>query len=315
MIKKLALNSLAADLAAINLLLEDRSAESDPIGFMQFTQRKQDLVKKIEALNAAPELKASVGLFFTGAPVLGSRGIKADFVGKAIEGFQDLVAKQFAAEEIGEAGKRGPIALKKNSDLMLTDIVRGSVGVVLEEANQNEVLTETELKIVVDHVADALINSSGVNSDVFESLLERIDHRYLAALGNLFTLLDEEGALVRIVEGERDIQLDSVAIKRARDRLDSAHIDEDDSREFSGRLFLLPAHRRFELALLDGVNTIYGTVSPEFAKDKLNQLLADGGVVGETWKVRMKVRTITRPNRDPKTTYMLMNLLEEIKAD
>lgn len=312
MIKKLELNSLAADLSAINLLLKDRTSESDPIGFMQFTQRKQDLLKKIDELNAAPELKASVGLFFSGLPVLGSRGIKADFVGRVIEGFQDLVAKQFAAEEIGDAGKRGPIALKKNSDLMLTDIVRGSVGVVLEEANQNESLAETELKIVIDHVTDAIVTSSGVNTEIFEKLLEKIDHRYLTALGNLFTLLDDEGASVRIVEGARDIQLDSISIKRARDRLESAHIDEDDSVEFSGRLFLLPAHRRFELALLDGVSTIYGTVSSEFAKDKLNQLLADGGVVGQTWRVRMNVRIITRPNREPKLTYTLLNLIEEI---
>lgn len=312
MINRLSLNSLTADLAAIDLLLKDRTRESDPIGFMQFTQRKEHLQKKIEELNSAPELKASVGLFFSGAPVLGSKGIKADFVGRVIEGFQDLVSKQFAAEEIGETGKRGPIALKKNSDLMLTEIVRGSVGVVLEEASQNETLAETELKIVVDHVTDAILTSAAVSSEVFEKLLEKIDHRYLTALGNLFTLLDDERALVRIVEGVRDIQLDSISIKRARDRLDSVHIDEDDSVEFSGRLFLLPAHRRFELALLDGVTTIYGAVSSEFAKDKLNQLLNDGGVVGQTWKVRMNVRTITRQNREPKRTYTLLSLVEEI---
>ena len=312
MIKRLALNSLTADLANIDYLLQARTAQADPVGHMQFTQRKERIQREIDDLKATPELKASVGLFFSGAPVIGSKGIKADFVGKAIEGFQDLVAKQFASEEAGSTGSRGPIAFKQNSDLLLTDMVRGSVGVVLEEAGQNETITETQLKLVMDHVTDAIVSSSSANAEVFEDLLEKIDHRYLSSLANLFTLLDDEHALIRIVEDMRDIQLGEVDIKRARDRLDSAQIDEDDSSEFSGRLYLLPAHRRFELALLDGLNTIYGTISPEFAKNKLNQLLSDRNVVGQTWKVRMHIRTISRPNRDPKITYTLLGLIEEI---
>ncbi len=312
MIKKLALDSLTADLANIDYLLLDRTAQSDPVGHMQFSQRKERIQREIDQLKATPELKASVGLFFSGGPVIGSKGIKADFVGKAIEGFQDLVAKQFASEETGSTGSRGPIPFKQNSDLLLTDMVRGSVGVVLEEAGQNETVTETQLKIVMDHVADAILSSSGVNAEDFEGLLERIDHRYLTSLANLFTLLDDEHALIRIVEDMRDIQLGELDIKRARDRLNSAQIDEDDSSEFSGRLYRLPAHRRFELALLDGLTTIYGTISPEFAKTKLNEILLDGNVVGQTWKVRLHTRTISRPNREPKITYTLLGLIEEI---
>jgi hypothetical protein len=311
-VKKLALDSMNADFFALQALLGDRTPETDPIGFMQLSRRHELLHQKILALDNQLELKASVALFFAGGPVVGSRGIKVDFVGPAIEIFQDLVAKQFAAEEIGDIGTRGPVPLRASSDLLLTDLARGSVGVILEEADQNDVITETQLKIVVDHVADAIFASSEPTIDRFEQLLETIDHRYLASLGNLFKLLDDENATARIVEGERDVQLDGIAIKRGRDRTGSAQIEESETDEFVGRVFFLPGHRRFELDQLDGRGMIYGAISTQFARERLQALIDDGNVLGHIWRVRMKVRSVFRANREPKLSYVLIGLSEQL---
>lgn len=312
MVKKLAAEGMQADLAAVTALLEGRTSATDPIGFMQLSQRRDLILKKIDTLSNQVELKASVALFFAGGPVIGSRGIKIGFAGRAIELFQDLVAKQFASEEIGDIGSRGPVPLRANSDLLLTDIARGSVGFVLEEAEQNDSIVETQLKVVVDHVSDAIFAASEPSADRFDRLLETIDHRYLKSLSELFGLLDDEHATVRIVEGERDVQLDAPAIRRGWERTSSAQIVERETDEYSGRLFLLPAHRRFELVLLNGSETVYGTVSNEFAKGQLSRLLAEGSVVGQNWRARVRVRSLLRPNREPKFTYLLLSLLEQL---
>jgi hypothetical protein len=314
-VKKLAVDAMRADAAAVAGLLEGRTTESDPIGYTQLSRRLELLGQKIAHLNEQAELKASVALFFAGSPVVGSRGIKVDFAGRAIELFQDLVAKQFACEEVGEIGRRGPVPMRASSDLLLTHIARGSIGFVLEEADLNDVITETQLKIVVDHVTDAIFATSATSSADFDQLLEDIDHRYLTTLSELFTLLDDQDATVRIVEGERDIQLDGPSIKRARERTTNAQISERETEEFSGRLFLLPAHRKFELVRFDGGGTVYGTVSSDFARGQLGGLLSDGGVVGQNWRVKMRVRTLLRPNREPKLTYMLLGLIEQLSAD
>lgn len=314
MVKKLALEGVLADFANVDRLLSSRDETSDPIGFMQLSNRKKKLLSSINEIEATPELRASVALFFAGEPVIGSRGIRVDFAGKMIGLFQDLVSKQFASEEIGDIGLRGPVPLKQNSDLLMTDIARGSVGVVLEEADQNNVVTETQLKIVVDHVTDAIVAASSVDAEKFEELLENIDHRFLSTMSSMFTLLDDERATTRIVEGEKDVQLDSYAIKRAKDRTTSAHITEKESDDYMGKFFLLPAHKKFELVKQDGGGTIYGSVSSEFAKGRLEKLLDGGDVAGHNWRVKLRVRTVVRPNREPKHSYVLMSLVEKIPA-
>lgn len=311
MVKKLELQTLSAEVAAVESLLGRRTFDDDPMGHYQFTQRLADLRQELQNIGEAPDLTGSVALFFTGAPVVGSHGIKADFAGKAVEKFQDIVSKRFAASEVGDLGGRGPVPLRANSDLLLTDVARGSFGVVLEEATDNQALTETQLKIVLDEVVETFGVAAGEDGEPFEELLERIDTRYLRSLGEFFKLLDEEDATVRVVEGEQDRQFTPVEIRRARERTGAAEIEERDNEPLIGRLYLLPAHRRFELVLDDG-ETIWGHVSGEFATAHLEAVRGLDDVVGRRWRVRARVRIVTRPNRPPKTTYRLLRLVERL---
>jgi len=312
MLKKLTLDGLKADYANVEKLLLSRNLDNDPIGHIQLENRKKNLSLKIESVKNTPEHKAGIALFFTGTPVVGSRGIKVDFAGRFIGLFQDLVAKQFAAEEIGDIGLRGPVPLKQNSDLLMTDIARGSVGVVLEEADQNEAIVDTQLKVVVNHVAEAIAAAANPEPERFDELIEKIDYRFLNTLSNIFSLLDDEGATTRIVEGEQDFQLDAYSIKRARERTSTTHIEERDGEDFKGKLFLLPAHKKFELVQAGTGGTIYGAVSGEFAKGKLQELLSAGDVAGHNWIAKLKTRKVTRPNREPKITFTLVGLVEKV---
>ena len=313
MLKRLELQSLRADIASVERLLQGRTPDNDPLGFMQLSKRREALEEKLTTVNATVQNKAAIALFFAGGPVVGSRGIDATFAGKTVSLFQDLVTKQFAMEEVGALGTRGPVAMQTNSDLLVTNVVRGSVGLLLEEADQNDVLTETQLKVVVDHVVDTVSAAASPAGEAFERALEGMAPRFLASLGEFFELMDERQALLKLVESEREIDLNSEAIRRGRDRARAAHIDENEHDEFIGRVFILPDSRRFELRIIDGEPPITGGIAREFAKRDLERLLADGNAIGERWRVRMRTRTLTRPTRAPKITHTLLGMIERVE--
>jgi hypothetical protein len=313
MLPKLELDALRADLAAVNALLAARTEEEDPSGRMQFESRKREIEQAIRALENAPEHTASVALFFGGRPVFGSKGIAADFAGKAVEMFQDLVSKRFAGLESGSLGERGPVPLRANTQLMLTDVARGSVGFVLEEAAENGTLTDSSLKQVMDEVADLLTRVASPDTDLFESAMETLDPRLLISLRDFYRHLDEAGATLRIVEGPKDDLLDSEAVRRGRARTETMEIKERESEEIMGTLWLLPAHRKFELRRANTGDVIYGNVANEYSRLYLESLQSGpDAVVGKTWKTKMRIREVQELNRPPKFSYTLLGLVEVV---
>lgn len=310
MLKKLELQALRADISAIERLLQGRTEDSDPLGVMQLRKRQASLRAKLTDIEATVQNKAAVALFFAGGPVVGSRGIDATFAGKTVSLFQDLVSKQFAMEEVGAIGTRGPVALQSNSDLLVTNVVRGSVGLLLEEADQNDALSETQLKVVVDHVVDNIAAAASPSSEAFEQALERMAPRFLNTLGEFFEVLDEKHALLRVVESEREVDFNCDAIRRGRERSRAAHIEEQEHEQLVGRVFLLPDSRRFELRIIDGEPPLTGTIAREFARSDLERLVSGGNALGERWRVRIRTRTLTRPNRTPKVTHTLLGMIE-----
>src|SRR3546814_1766072 len=90
MLKRLELDATKADLAAVEALLNARSPDEDPVGYMQFSRRLEDLNRRLREIEAAPSTRAGVGLFFGGRPVVGSYGIQAELGAKAVAEFQTL---------------------------------------------------------------------------------------------------------------------------------------------------------------------------------------------------------------------------------
>jgi hypothetical protein len=202
--------------------------------------------------------------------------------------------------------------MKSNSDMLLTNIARGSVGLILEEADRNDSLTESELAVAVRKVANDIVNTTQADATAFEELIEDVDSRYFASLGALFKLFDDSHSTVRLVESAMDVQLDAPSIHRGRERTDAAIIDDDDGVELQGRLFLLPATRKFELALTGEGETIHGNVSREFASAHLEAIHATDDVVNRDWVVRVMVRTIKRPSKAALVKYTLCELVHSV---
>lgn len=314
MLKKLELDSLRADLSAVDALLAARTEQEDPIGWFQFSSRKHELEEALSRVAGSQEMHAGVALFFNGRPVFGSKGIRADFAGQAIDRFQDLVSKRFASLESGPLAARGPVPLRENAQMMITDVARGSFGFVLEESsNETDPMIVTPLKHVVEEISELVFKISSPDEDVFESSVESLDDRLLAALKQFFELLDDSGATLRIVEGQKEFNLDHDAVRLARDRAETLQITERADQTIIGTVYLLPTARKFELHVQGSGEIIKGNISPGC----LGELLGDGteipdAVVGRLWETRMNVREIHERNRTPKFNYTLTTLVQRL---
>ncbi|MDN3617462.1 hypothetical protein ACFFUS_10840 [Vibrio gallaecicus] len=263
--RKLRLNSLTADKYAVEQLLHQSVEYGDFVGEFQYKERLNEIIAEIEELGSNISTNASVALFFGGEPVLGSHGISASFAGSALEKFQKLINKTFANKESGTLGERGKVPLKRNSNLMVTQVVKGSFGFVLDEVTDQIEITETALKNTVDDVLE-MINTSAQNDEMlFEELVNNLDKRVLQSLKEFFEVLDKAKSTIRVVGDEKEYCLDSRLIHRARKRVESTDIVENDEEITLILSGFLPEHCKFEAKLENG-DSIYGTVTKFAAK-------------------------------------------------
>lgn len=299
---------LQANLAQAQVLLADASQDDDPIGQHQFGQLVQELEGKLADMPRAIErAPAGVALFFGGRPVMGSHGIQAGFSGKAIERFQTMVSQRFAAQELGPLASKGRVPLKDNTHLLVTDVVRGSFGFVLQAAEEDDEAQGlgTTLKSVVDKVADAISRMAAQDEALFDDALAEIDERQKNALTDFFKLLDTEGATMRIVEGARDFELDQASVQRARRRVEQLQI-VDRTQEYSGQLVGWGDYSaKFELRRHDTREVIQGGVMA----DAMERAATEGlEPYHKHVRANMKVREVKARDRAVKTVYTLKSL-------
>lgn len=299
---------LQANLAQAQVLLADACQDDDPIGQHQFQQLVQGLKAKLAGMPQAIErAPAGVALFFGGRPVMGSHGIQASFSGKAIERFQTMVSQRFAAQELGPLASKGRVPLKDNTHLMVTDVVRGSFGFVLQAAVEDDEAqgAGTSLKSVVDKVADAISRMAAQDEALFDGALAEIDERQKIAFSDFFKLLDTEGATIRIVEGERDFELDQASVQRARRRVENLQIS-DRSDEISGLIVgWSDVTAKFDLQLHSSRDIVQGTVS----RAELDRVALEGlELYHKHVRASIKVREVLANNRQPKRAYTLLSL-------
>lgn len=306
--RKLKIEGLNAELASINALIQSAREYEDPVGEYQFGKKKSAIEAEIQQLNVSHESGASIALLFGGKPVLGSRGISADFAGSMLEHFQSLVTRTFAATELGVLGERGPIPLKQATDLMVTNLARGSFGFVLNEMSTQDDIEDTALKSMVEEAVSILGKVSSENERDFEEASECLDARMLISLKDFFRTLENAQATIRLIEDDADLSLDIAAVHRGRMRVEATSIDEDEETIRGTLAGLLPDHRKFELRINE-LQTIYGTVSKE-AHEQFSSMVSRGeNPINQIWHVKVRRRTVTPLNRPPREVYRLLEFL------
>jgi len=305
--KKLHIDSISSEITSIKMLLSSAKESGDIVGEMQLEYRLSELSKKVDTLNehALLDNSASVALFFGGQPVLGSKGISAEFAGLALEHFQNLISKVFASNEVGRLGERGKVPFTTNSELMVTGLARGSFGFVLDEMSDQIQLESSQLSQVIDKATFLLRNTAAQDEAVFEALLDELEPRTLLALKDLFSNLDSSKATIRIVEKDIDFTLDSSAIHRAKVRTEATSIEEQSS-DIEGKLVgFLPEHRKFELQDKTG-QLFYGTATKEAVEQFVK---ATDTVIGKQCLIRVTIKTVAPLNRPAKDVVRLIEFL------
>lgn len=305
MLAQLERQFLQADLAQARQLLADGQEQHDYIAEHQYGQRVARLERELNAITqVAAQALAGVALFFGGRPVIGSQGIKAAFGTKALGQFQKLVSQRYAAAESGPLSSRGRVPGSEDTQLLITDVVRGSFGFVLQADGQAG--DDTSLKEAVDEVADTLSRMAAPDDALFDEASAKVDNRQLGVLQDFFKLLDDEGASLRVVEGDRDFELTAPAIQRARQRTEGLVIDER-SETLEGEIIGWTEYsRRFELRLhADPSAVVTGSVSG----DAMDQAQSDlTSPLHRHVRALVKVREVRQRNRAPRKTYALQTM-------
>ena len=248
------------DLAYVEKQLSQYSDPYDTVRFM-WELRRADLLGRLEEAAKAVDSHAEVALLFEGGPVVGSQEIRLQFATQLLDSYQTLVAI-FAAEKAGaELKARGKLPKAFTSKLFIRDMLRGSVGFLLEEPPPPQAsMLPTVLKDAVHEATASLRDLSAASSDSFQSRAETMSPRAMGAVKRISKTLAEAGAAARIVDDEEELSLTSERIATLQSRLNEVEVVEL-IEELDGVLLgILPDRRQYEFQVgpLESGLVIYG---------------------------------------------------------
>ena len=307
MMKRLEIEALQSQLASVRGLLSGRSEDEDPIGWFQFSQQAKSLEQELEAISDRFDPAASIAMYFGGRPVIGSRGIAADFSANIINGMQSLVAAQ-AASHHRELGGRGPIPQRDQSKMIVTDVARGSFGFIFEEANPSA--KDADGESAVEEIC-TLLRVAADAKESFETVTEDFDQRVIQNLNSFFKTLRDAGASVRVATDTQDFSIAAQDVVRAIDRTEGVTINEHPTTA-TGRLFVIPDSRRFELNQTGGEPLIKGRVAAEWAKEMFDDdRIMTTNFLGNVVTVHLRVREASQRGRETQRSYTLLGLTGE----
>jgi len=234
---------------------------------LMWVSRLADIDRRIDELAARRSSYASVALMFDGNPVIGAGDIRLDFATEALDSYQKLVSLTLATNHGQDLPKRGPVSAANRSRLFIRDVIRGSMGFMLEEVPLGQgSLLSTELKDAVEGTTKLLLTLSSDSEEAFATVLEETPPRLISAVQRFAKLLHEAGASTKIVGDEERIELSIDDVGRLSNRLNEIEVTEEIV-PVDGVLWgVLPEARQFELKLPgDEGQIMRGTISDELA--------------------------------------------------
>lgn len=231
--------------------------------------RLAEIDAQIAALSGSRSNYATVALIFDGNPVIGSGDIRLDFTTDALDSYQKVVSLALAARLAkDDLPQRGPLPGAEQSRLFIRDLIRGSMGFILEEiAPEQHEMLPTPLKEAIESTTHLLTTMSQSSEKDFEAILESTQPRMVGAVQKFAQVLYEAGASTRIVGDERGLALSIDDVGRLSRRLNEVQVTEEMVPVDGVLLGVLPESREFELKPPgDDAVTIKGTISEDLAQ-------------------------------------------------
>jgi len=264
------------NLLSIEALEADRSftqrqlavAPESPWGTtrLMWEQRLNEINRQIEEMGVTRAASASVALIFDGLPVVGQGDIRLDFATEALGSYQKIVAASLATLEHQTISSRGKIKGAKKSKLYIRDIVRGSMGFILEELEPTQPeLFSSPLKNAIEQATLFLASLNTPAMEEFNTAIDAAPPRLVGAVQKFAKVLRDAGATTKILGDEQKIALNFEEVKRLSDRFTTVEVKEEDGSVRGKLLGVLPDSHDFELAVDGGDGLIRGAISDELA--------------------------------------------------
>ncbi|HEY0622551.1 hypothetical protein [Sphingomonas sp.] len=311
MVTKIHRDALRSEAASLRALLE-RSGARDPLGSISLRQRLDALEAELAEIEGQQLNVANVALVFDGEPVRGSSAIDADFAGKALQDYQELIAKHVAADG-GQLAERGPlpIGIHERARMNVTALVHGSFGFVLEEDAADQLgMFESPAQKAVRSVTDLLHEVAAADGNLFEAKLDDIDIRIFQTLKRFIGTLHKARSTLRLAEEQRELKLDSLSVTRAYERVSQVEVEEFDEVVEGELLGLVPIQRRFDFRRGDNGDVLQGRVAPNLSADYLERIEREGLVAGAGWRATIRTKTVHHPDgRHSKVSRILIDLV------
>lgn len=313
MVTKVHLDALKSELASVEALLA-RIGARDILSRISLSQRLEALRQEIASHEMEGNTTAGVALIFDGDPVHGSSSIDAEFAGKTLQHYQELISRQ-VAHSAGMLGERGPIPTEAQeaAKMNITALVHGSFGFVLEEARADEPgMFDSPVKTAVRQISDLMVDVAAQNLQSFEQRLEDLDFRVFNTLKKFVTVIYRSGATMRVAEKDREVRFDLVSLGRAYERLRETDVSETDETVEGELLGLVPIQRRFEFRRIDNSEIINGRVSQILSADYIERLEREGIMAGRQWRATIRTKIVEHPDgRHASKSHTLVDLVQK----
>ena len=149
--------ALQDDLAFVDEQLRQHSDPFDTVRYM-WQQRHDELQRELSQIERSLVVHAEVALLFEGTPVRGSEDIKLGFATKMLDQYQAFVGTIAAQRGGAVVAAKGQLPRSFTSRLFIRDMLRGSVGFLLQEPEPTQgTLVPTLLREAVNDATQALI--------------------------------------------------------------------------------------------------------------------------------------------------------------
>ena len=231
-------------------------------------------------------------------------GIDASFAGRVLEPFQSMVMADYADRWHGVVGSRGRRHGEAQSRLLLTGLPRGSFGLELARADNDELFEEGQLADTLAHVTK-LVESAGRSDEDFAAELDETAPRVIQNLREFLEVVAKGKAGPRLESGDFRCSMNPVEANEAFTRVAGTITNDEPIRipgVFKG---VLLESWRFDFVTEDN-HSVGGKIDENLTEEQviaLNREFFNGRCLASLLKT-----TVLFKNGRVRTTYVLKGL-------
>ncbi len=270
---------------------------------MNLRQRKAEVEEQLAKMPVGHKEPRTV-LFFSGTPVRGSKGIDASFVGRVLDPFQNMVMNENASRWHGTLGARGRRLGENKSRLLLTGLPRGSFGLELTKADNDELFEEDQLSETLAHVT-RLVESAAKSDEDFAIELNDASPRVIQNLREFLKAVSDANAGLRMETGDFRCDLTPIQAQEAYSRVSDTITSEELIEESGTFRGLLLEDWRFNF-INDNGHKVAGKLDENITTEKATEL--QRSFFNQSCVASLLKTTVLFKNGRERTTYVLNGL-------